>query len=112
MQFESVLMVKFALYFVPALQLLMRMCYLKLSICTNNISVDNSTKKVNLLTVERCESFFQAWGKELGRKRNGVQYILHVHGSGSALAGSLKKGNKQSSKLVVQMTVNVGFAAL
>lgn len=48
----------------------------------------------------------------MGRKQNGVQYILHVHGFGSALPGSLKKGNKQSSKLVVQMTVNVGFAAL
>lgn len=48
----------------------------------------------------------------MGRKWNGVQYISHVYGFGSAFARSLKKGNKQSSKLVAQMTVTVGFASL
>lgn len=67
-----------------------------------NVSLDN---KVNLVTVQNARAFSRLGGRKW-KERNGKElYYVCVHGFGNVLAGSLKKLNKLSSKLLAQTTV-------
>lgn len=69
----------------------------------NNVLLDNN--KVNLVTVQTARALSRLRGKKVRREECKELYYVCVHGFGSVLAGSLKKLNNFSRKLVAQMTV-------
>lgn len=68
----------------------------------NNVLLDN---KVNLVTIQTARALSRLRGEKVRREECKELYYVCVHGFGSVLAGSLKKLNNLSSKLVAQTTV-------
>lgn len=67
----------------------MRMCYLELNFCMNNVLLDNN--KVNLVTVQTARALSRLRGKKVRREECKELYYVCVHELGKCTCRIIKE---------------------